>query len=277
MTKFLYKTALIDDQINSTNKLIDKADGVEVQLLSSEDDLSKLLDIELPVVSLHYPLSKDFDNDGCYCVDSNLGLIIQDDNKLGLFERVCTYAQLLRCSIGIHLDTPINSLDNKQLQKFAEIVKRYNVLIYLENITAHGKFDYISNREDLAEGVLFLRSLGVKCNMLVDTCHAKIAANARGLDVYQEIVDYIDWCDNDPISPNIYIHLSDAVGDGLDYNHGTNFLMNDDEEYLDIILNKLNNCKKEAIIVLEILDRDLINRPLARELHNFILEQKKIN
>ena len=263
MKKYL-KTALNINQIETINSNKEDIDGVELHLMRFEDDLSLIGLIQVPIFSIHYYLyHTEPDVNPC-----DIDRIINDIYELDRFKKLVDVAKENGSCITLHLATTMDTFNEDGYKKFIEIVREGSVILNIENVPDGV---HVKNSEYLISQIPSIckkmnDDIGEElCFPLLDICHAMMTINST-VDPVKTLAKYIEEFSSD----HFCIHLSEAVSDGLSFNHGKNFTNN--KKYLFLILDMLYKTNKDTHIIIEVNDIDFIKKDDSLGLLKYIKE-----
>ena len=253
--KTYMKIALIEEQFFSKIQ-IKGFDGYEIQLLGEgKDDFSLIDKINLPVITVHYPMHM--------CDLTVLSKEINSDYLNKCFE-IC---RKLNAGLILHADASLEDLSkDSNFNYLCHVLSKQNIPIHIENssivnsIEAVRICNYINN----------LTSLPLAFPLL-DTGHSLIAAQKASLmerNIFTLVKNFA--------SKNYKIHFSDIVGSGMVETggvHGNNF--NQNEPFMKELLNEFNALYIKPSLIIEVEENDYCNPVNAIELNNKIKQYLK--
>lgn len=253
--KTYMKIALVEKQFFSKIK-IDGFDGYEIQLLGEDkDDFSLIEKINLPVITVHYPMHM--------CELTCLSKVGESKYLNKCFE-IC---RRLNAGLILHADVPLEDLmHNSDFNHLCYILSKQNIPIHIENPSTINSYEAVKICRYINE--LTMSNFAVP---LLDIGHSLIAAQKSSLrekNVFILIQNFT--------SKNYKIHLSDIVGSGIKETggiHGNNF--NQNEPFLKELLNEFDELYIKPDLILEVEENDYCNPVNAIELNKKVKEYLK--
>lgn len=259
--KIIYKSASSKTQLEARNHFF--CNGIEVQMLNKNEDLTILKHSKHPIHSIHYP----YTNNECYLYN-----ILKTENQHD-FELTLKKANDYNSAIILHCTMQLQDImnyDMNSIQQLINLLKLYpNVKICLENST---KFLYNSKLKDnimqIPDICDYLNNI---CNKkvfypLLDICHLVSCLNSYiaypGYSIKDAIIKYN--------SDYYNIHFNYANGIGKGSNHGVTFRSN--QILLEKIIDLLLQINPNVNLILEVQESDFISCQNVLELHTDILK-----
>ena len=236
MKKYL-KLALEKEQLE-VKKMYRRFDGYEIHLYGNgKDNFDLLKEIDKPILTIHYPISR------CDVYD------ICNEFKSGYAEKVFNACKEYNAGLVIHVETDLERLlTNPQLNNFCEYIKNEGIILHVENCYRNcGAIEALKVIKYLKEQIGDDRVYP-----LLDTCHLIMSGMSfkfNEMSFYETIDAYS--------SEKFIIHLNDCIGSGEEETggiHGTNFYAN--QYLLRNILWKLSETNRNVDLVLEVSEVD---------------------
>lgn len=259
-----YKCALIDEQINGALNLIEgNGNMVEVQLLSVNDDLSKIKKFGRKVCSIHLPIEKE--NRTCN-LSTILKAMYEKNEQYNFIWEVAKYANLENAGIVIHTDITIKEMiKSNGYKEFIDFLKVSKARILLENTP-----ELDSGENSIIMPLVISSKLCKETELnnikpLLDVCHYQITHNEFDSMLKINLEETLQMYSHN----GMYIHLCSSIGDSWTHGvHGSNFKEN--PELLEKILKATESFNPHY--VLETCEKDFVKKENAVWLNNKIDE-----
>lgn len=267
--KIARKCALDKKRIELLNSSEKEVENIEIQLLSTEDDLSLIDLINANISSIHLPLppfcNLTFISDSLKAKDSNYDFIL----------RVIEKCKQHNCGMVVHANLPLESLyQTEGCEMLISFIKDSGIIWHIENVA----LDEISNGNACIKAPVQICDYFNKrikkeiCFPLLDTCHFLMIQDdfdrTLSLNLHQVLQMYN--------SNNYCIHLNSRIGCGdpaYGGIHGSNF------HYDTPLLIKILKTVKQynPMLILEVYETDYYTSANVKELHSKIINlQDKI-
>lgn len=257
--KTYMKIALVEKQFFSKIK-IKGFDGYEIQLLGDgKDDFSLIDKINLPVITVHYPMHM--------CDLTVLSKEMSSDYLNKCFE-IC---RKLNAGLILHADASLEDLSsNSDFNHLCHALSKQKISIHIENSSIVNSNEAVR----ICNYINNLTSLSFAFPLL-DTGHSLIAAQKASLrerNIFTLVKNFA--------SKNYKIHFSDIIGSGIKETggvHGNNFAQN--EPFMKELLNEFNELYIKPSLIIEVEEDDYCNPINAIELNkkikNYLTKHKE--
>lgn len=257
-----HKCTLEEKRIQIKNE--EKVEMIEIQLLSTKEDLSQANKFNSKITSIHLPLPP-------FCDLTNIiKCLYAKNDDYEFINKVIDKCRELKCGLVAHADVPLETLyQNEGFNMLIDYIDKSGIIWHIENVT---HFE-IKNGNACIKAPLQIcdyinkRLKREVCFPLLDICHFLMTQDDFDSSLSFNLRSVLQMYN----TKKYYMHLNSRIGCGDPADggvHGSNF------HYDTPLLEKILKSVKQynPMLILEVYESDYYAAPNAKELHSKILQ-----